>query len=260
MNEVELLVRDLYGKYAPNNFSEEETIDIKKELSYYAFFWPYFLGLVLVALFGAYTFLRYEYRIYQTSAQLQIKKGDSDPTSFLTEGAQGLLNFDKVNVENDIAVITSNRLLNRVVDRLDLQTTVVSKGRIASMLQFNDKLPFRFDFEPETFFESATLEVNNGQAKFVMDDQAYDLKPQNTLYLEGFTLTPQDTLFTTDAYYEVSRSYLIRSVEAVRTSLEVTAASKQGEVVNISFKGSNTVRNEAIVNTLIEVLKQHITV
>ncbi|MDB2587253.1 polysaccharide biosynthesis tyrosine autokinase [Flavobacteriaceae bacterium] len=240
----------------PNNFSEEETIDIKKELSYYAFFWPYFLGLVLVALFGAYTFLRYADRIYQTSAQLQIKKGDSDPTSFLTEGAEGLLNFDKVNVENDIAVITSNRLLNRVVNRLNLQTTVVSKGRIASMLQFNDELPFRFDFEPETYFESATLEVNNGQAKFVLDDKVFDLKPQNTLYLDGFTLTPQDTLFTTDAYYEVSRSSLIRSVEAVRSSLEVTAASKQGEVVNISFKGSNTARNEAIVNTLIEVLKE----
>jgi capsular exopolysaccharide synthesis family protein len=240
----------------PNNFSEEETIDIKKELSYYAFFWPYFLGLVLVALFGAYTFLRYEDRIYQTSAQLQIKKGDSDPTSFLTEGAEGLLNFDMVNVENDIAVITSNRLLNRVVDRLDLQTTVVSKGRIASALQFNDQLPFRFDFEPETYFESATLEVNNGQAKFVLDDQVYDLKPQNTLYLDGFTLTTQDTLFTTDAYYEVSRSSLIRSVEAVRSSLEVSAASKQGEVVNLVFKGSNPKRNEAIVNTLIEVLKE----
>ena len=240
----------------PNNFSEEETIDIKKELSYYAFFWPYFLGLVLVAFFGAYTFLRYADRIYQTSAQLQIKKGDSDPTSLLTEGAEGLLNFDKVNVENDIAVITSNRLLNRVVNRLDLQTKVVSKGRIASMLQLNDELPFRFDFEPETYFESVTLEVNNGQAKFVMDDQVYDLKPQNTLYLDRFTLIPQDALFTTDAYYEVSRSSLIRSVEAVRSSLEVTAASKKGEVVNISFKGSNTARNEAIVNTLIEVLKE----
>ena len=136
----------------PQGIFEEDTIDIKKEISYYAFFWPYFLGLIIVAIFSAYTYLRYQERIFQTSAQLQIKKGDSDPSSFLTEGAEGLFNFDKVNVENDIAVILSNRILNQVVDRLDLQTTVYSKGRIASTLQFNGSIPFELIFDEDTNF------------------------------------------------------------------------------------------------------------
>ena len=112
-------------------YQEEEGIDLLKEVRYYVFFWPYFIATMVLAGLTAYMYLRYEERIYQTDAQVQIKKGDSDPTSFLTEGAEGLLNFDKVNVENDIAVITSNLLLRQVVDRLDLQTSIIAQGRIA---------------------------------------------------------------------------------------------------------------------------------
>ena len=104
-----------------SNFQEENTIDIKKEFSYYFFFWPWFLGFTIAVLAGTFLYLRYEDRVYKATAQIQIKKEDSDASSFLTGGVKGLLSFDQVNVENDIAVITSQHILAQVVQRLNLQ-------------------------------------------------------------------------------------------------------------------------------------------
>ena len=38
--------------------------------------------------------------------------------------------FDQVNVENDIAVLTSQHILSQVVTRLDLQTKIYTVGRV----------------------------------------------------------------------------------------------------------------------------------
>ena len=51
-----------------------------------------------------------------------------------------LFGFDKVNVENDIAVLTSQHILSQVVARLDLQTQVYTIGRVNEVLRFNDSI------------------------------------------------------------------------------------------------------------------------
>ena len=71
------------------NYQEENTLDIKKEISYYLFFWPWFIVFIATSLLGAFLYLRYEDRVYETTAQLQIKEGDSDASSFLTGGVEG---------------------------------------------------------------------------------------------------------------------------------------------------------------------------
>ena len=86
---------------------EEESLNIKKEIAYYGFFWPWFVGAILFTLTAAFFYLRYSNTVYESTAQIQIKT-DSDAASFLT-GDLELFGMDKVTVENDIAVITSHR-------------------------------------------------------------------------------------------------------------------------------------------------------
>ena len=88
-----------------NNFenslnNEEESIDIKREFSYYFFFWPWFLLTISLALVGSYTYLRYTPNIYSSSAQVQITKSDAS-SSFLTTEVTSLFGT-RVNVDNDI--------------------------------------------------------------------------------------------------------------------------------------------------------------
>ena len=75
---------------------EKDNIDIFKEINYYVFFWPWFLVSVLLFSFGSYLFLRYSDTIYQTTATLQVKDASSDPSSFLTQGAGSMFNFNRI--------------------------------------------------------------------------------------------------------------------------------------------------------------------
>ena len=65
---------------------------------------------------SAFLYLKTADRIYTSSAQLQIKKPAEDAASFLTGGME-FFGFDQVNVENDIAVLTSQHILSQVVTR-----------------------------------------------------------------------------------------------------------------------------------------------
>ena len=106
------------------NFSnqDEESFNIKSIISYYAFFWPWFLLTLLISLISSYIYIRYSPNIYQSFAQIQIKKSDAS-SSFLPSEVTSLFGT-RINVENDISVIKSNHILSKVVKKLDLQTTV----------------------------------------------------------------------------------------------------------------------------------------
>jgi tyrosine-protein kinase Etk/Wzc len=128
-----------------NPIMEEENFNIKKEVAYYGFFWPWFVLTILIALATAFFYLRYTDTVYESTAQIQIKT-DADPASFLT-GDLELFGMDQVTVENDMAVITSQHILSQVVKKLVLQTCVLAQGRIKSSLQIKEFLPFDVNFD-----------------------------------------------------------------------------------------------------------------
>ena len=142
-----------------NNFEniiqEEESFDIKKEISYYLFFWPWFLIAIVITLVSSYIYLRYSPNIYLSSAQVQITKSDAS-SSFLTTEVTSLFGT-RVNVDNDISVITSNHILSKVVQQLDLQTTILSIGRVMSSLQFGEEIPFEIHFKKPDNFQNWNL-------------------------------------------------------------------------------------------------------
>ena len=84
-----------------NNFEnssnqEEQSFNLKNEISYYLFFWPWFLLTIIFTCIGSFTYLRYTPNIYKSNAQVQITKSDAS-SSFLTTEITSLFGT-KVNV------------------------------------------------------------------------------------------------------------------------------------------------------------------
>ena len=234
---------------------EEDSIDNKKELGYYLFFWPWFVGAILVALVGSYLYLKTADRIYQASAQLQIKKGENDASSFLTGGID-VFGFNQVNVENDIAVLSSRHILNQVVARLDLQTSIYSVGRVNEVLRFNDNEVNLFEIEANNKYQSWTIDVINEKATIKSLDTSYVITKGSDFIHKNISIKFNDSLFLANQTFKIKRVPLKDAVSRLLNALTAIPASQQGEIVNLNFTGLNQNRNQAILNTIMQVLAE----
>ena len=90
--------------------SQEEPI--KEVLISYLRYWPWFVLSVIIALIIAFIYVRYSSNIYQTSTQIKVLKeseGGLDLTGL--EGAGSVFDLNKVNLENEMQILTSRKLI-----------------------------------------------------------------------------------------------------------------------------------------------------
>ena len=237
-----------------NYLQEEDAIDIKKEARYYLFFWPYFLAGIVIALVSAFLYLKTADRIYTSSAQLQIKRGSEDAASFLTGGME-FFGFDQINVENDIAVLTSQHILSQVVTRLDLQTEIYTLGRVNAQLRFDDEYTRFVSVKTPNNYLYWDIEINNNEASFTRDTLSFTINKGEVFSYKESEITLHDSLFLKDQKLIIQKQSLNDAVAALRFNLTASAASKQGEIINLNFVGVNKNRNEAILNTVMQVMQ-----
>ena len=233
---------------------EEESIDIKKEAGYYLFFWPYFIAGVMIAMVSAFLYLKTADRIYTSSAQLQIKKPAEDAASFLTGGME-FFGFDQVNVENDIAVLTSQHILSQVVTRLDLQTKIYTVGRVNAQLHFNDEYTRFVELKTQNDYVYWDVEITNKKASFTRDTISLTINKGDVFSYKESEITLHDSLFFKDQTLIIQRLPLNDAISEVRINLTATAASQQGEIIDLNFVGVNKTRNEAVLNTVMQVMQ-----
>ena len=239
-----------------NNYTtqEEDALDIKKEAGYYLFFWPYFIAAIIIAIVSAFLYLKTAERIYTSSAQLQIKKPAEDAASFLTGGME-FFGFDQVNVENDIAVLTSQHILSQVVSRLDLQTKIYTVGRVNAVLKFNDEYTRFVKVKSPNKYQYWDVEIANQKASFTRDTLTFSINKGEVFNYQESEIILHDSLFIKDQTLIIERRPLNDAVSEVRNNLRATAASKQGEIIDLNFVGVNKNRNEAILNTVMQVMQ-----
>jgi len=238
------------------NFSQEDNrMNIIEEIKYYLFFWPWFLMSILLLFFGSFIYLRYSSNSFSSSATLQVKDAKSDPSSFLTQSAGAMFNFNRVKLDNYISQIVSKSNLSEVVDLLELQTKVYSIGRIKSSLLFDDQIPFKINFMSDKVYnDGITLIIEESNNSVEFNGKKYNLG--NGDYFEHDDFNIRIFKFPDQREkieYLITRSSHVSAVNSLSTSVLVSASSKEGDNIDINIKGLNINRNEAIINTLIDV-------
>ena len=238
----------------PENYlnKDSDSLDFVKEMRYYIFFWPWFLVTVLMSGFGAYFYLRYADTVYQTSAILQVKDASSDPSSFLTEGAGAMFDFGQVKIDNYIVQINSKPNLFEVVDSLDLQTQVYAVGRIRQSILFGDDIPFQIVFKTEKTYEQIRLVLSPSEGILQFGDQTRSFDFSIPLETDDFILKVNSDQIKEKSEFLISRGTKDSALEYLSKSVVVSGGSKTGDNIDLTINGTNSIRNEAIINTIID--------
>src|SRR5688500_7111764 len=112
----------------PVKRADTNTVNVKDLFYKYVRFLPLFILSVLLALFGAFLYLRYTSPIYQSNGAIIVKKDNSTNTGSGDQFQQMFVLDNSINIQNEIELLKSQPVMTRVVEALNLNYTYLSKG------------------------------------------------------------------------------------------------------------------------------------
>ena len=128
-----------------NTNNDDQGVDIRNLIYICLNHWYLFVAGALIALAIAFVINRYTTNIYQVSGTVLIKEDKSsiDPTALMT----GVISYGNIqNIENEMSVIRSYSLCERVVKKMDMEVSYFEKGRVSTVEMYKSA-PFTVEFD-----------------------------------------------------------------------------------------------------------------
>ena len=246
----------------PNIFAEESSgLDIKQEISKYLRFWPWFLGCLILCLGASYFYLRYAPKIYQSSAKIKIlddRKGLELPSSAF------VFNRSNINLENEVEILTSYRILEKVVKELDLTSVVYRVGNVQTAqvdglpyeyLQTIDSIDKGFSFKIAVLKEGFNV-VNEATGEELLIPN-YDTSAMD--HDLPFEIRISDSSQVGLLQGEKHILHIIpvkKAVQRLKSGLQVAPIGKQSDLLSLTLKGESAPRSEKIINAIVDAFNQ----
>jgi capsular exopolysaccharide synthesis family protein len=235
------------------NKNELGNLSVKDLFFKYIRFLPVFLLCLALALFGSWVYLRYATPIYRASGTLEIKDnqqsggGLDDPKL----NQLGLLNTGTVNIQNEIQVLKSKPLMERVVNALNLQIGYNAIGKIKSPDIYGQS-PFLLDiFEMTDSSKAFTIDVKFvNDSVFKIDNGDHDFH-FGEVFKNNFGVFRliKNTYSSPGREYSVSWTPTAQVTSALSNAIQI--APVQGtDILTITIETTNYLKSADVVNQL----------
>jgi capsular exopolysaccharide synthesis family protein len=247
----------------PDSFSEDDNVDLKQELSKYLRYWPWFVLSLIIALVGAYIYLRYAPRIYQTTAKMKILD-ESDGLELPTSAF--VFKRTNINLENETEILTSYLIVEKVARELNLNTKFFEEGTIQTTLI--GELPFYYDqiIDVDSITSSMIYAIDVNESGF----EILNLKTEKRFSIPNYNTLEQKHNLPFEIKIEnkqlinqnIGKRYLIQygalksTALGLKSKIAVEAIGEQSDLLKMTIKGESRERSEMILNTLMDVFNQ----
>jgi tyrosine-protein kinase Etk/Wzc len=249
--------------FAPNglgNMESTPSLDVKEFLARYLKYLPWIIISVAIFVVIAYIKIRYSTPIYSVQSSLLIKneneqmggssgKDISFSELFMSQG--------NINLSNEMEILRSRPVLQRVARDLGLQRQYFVKGSIRTSLQY-DYYPFQlvntriadsslgFGFQATIINENQFLlnesktPINFGQAFQVDNNLCYLSRNHNIRSFVGKVVI-------------VTWQPLEQAAGSLLGSIRVAQANDQSTILALNYEGENIGLGKDVLNTLMSV-------
>lgn len=246
---------------------DNESESLKRDLFRYLKYWKWIVFGAILALGVSFLYLRYATNIYESKAKIKIlkKKESGLDLSGLTNAAP-LFDMSTINLANEIQILSSRRIIGRVIQDLNLTTKYYTTGRIKESEIFGKELPFKVSWL--NLDSDQKINLNNVFIVSKLKENSFNLalfeKNYNKVHKYGEEITIEGLKFVIhknpllDPDYEDKYSDIYfkhRSEKSYTSNLLSKILTEPigdgSEVLEISMTGENADMNEAIINQLI---------
>lgn len=238
-------------------FGEEDKIDVKQVIRQYLSHWPWFVIAVVVALLSAYVYLRYAPRIFETHSKIKVldeSEGLELPTSAF------VFKRTNINLENEIEIISSFLIMERVVRELNLNTVFYEEGTIQTKQIEALPLDFNQIILPDSISQTLAYKVlvteKGFQVTNIDTDKVINFN-EHTTYTTNhklpFNIKLNDQVPLSDIV-DTAYNIVFKTVKGATLSLKsrivIEAVGDRSDILKLSIKGESKELSENILNTL----------
>lgn len=244
-----------------NDNDSRDSFDFMKFIKRFFSYWPWFLLSILLSLLVGYFYLRYSPMTYASVAKIKIID-DSSETDIAKDPLSAVWANPQINMDNEIAVLQSYKLLSQVVDSLQLNIAYYKPGSIRNIEIWETPFQIVQVIPNDSIQKARSFYVKLDVAGFkIVDDNntIYDVPyfDQNHFITElPFNITLLDGIKVSE-YKE--QEYLVvmypfkQSVINLTNSLSIQPWNKKGEILGLWLFGESSLKSEQILNKIIEV-------
>ncbi|PXX25045.1 tyrosine-protein kinase family protein [Arenibacter sp. ARW7G5Y1] len=250
--------------YTIEHFEEEESFELKEILQKYLRYWPWFLVAIVFCLGIGYAYMRWAPIIYRSQAKIKIID-ESQEVDIASNALSLLGGGSKINLENEIEILKSYRILSQVVNELHLDISFYEVGNVKTRRIWAPPFQITRHIAADSLNSSMPyfIEFKGGAAKITdVNEKVYtpNLKepdlPTEGLPFDIKMVEGIDPIFYEGITYKMVLNPLKSTVLALANTIQVQATNKNSEILSLSLESESMDLNEAILNTLIEKFNQ----
>ena len=243
---------------------KKETFNLKKELFKYTKRWKWFLLCIVLFITAAFYSARHSPVIFETTARIKIINQKLNEIE-LPGNLNSLFDDFKVNQENEVEIIKSYRILEKVVENLSLNIRYYAVSKIKSGQVWG--LPFKAHVKdsltplPEMgeyfvdFLENGYSISDVHLKSWKIQYDQIDSLSQGVPFLIKF-----DGL--NDVSSVINKKFKVRffnkkeATLRLLSGLRIEQIGKNSEILKLSIRNESSAKSEAVLNEIIEQFNQ----
>ena len=246
---------------------DKESYDLKEAVSKYLRYWPWFIGMIVLFCALAFSYLIFSPVIYKTEAKIKILEDAMKPN--VVKDVISIANANPHNrlldIQNQIKVIQSYRLLHNVVDELHLDIEYHEKSSLLYSQIWEPPFIVRKNISEDKINNPLKYEVVLSDTSFNVIDSVgtkfvvpYD-KVNTSVYYLPFKIELVEGINKVKEYKNIRYKVVLQSKKktALQLAKKLTITTEaNSEVLNLSLTGESKERSEEVLNSIINNFNQ----
>jgi len=244
------------NQFNPIN-DNDESLNLRLQLENYLFHWKWFVLGVAVALLGAFLYLRYTPNQYSVSTTILVK--DESKGGLASELSAfedlGLMGGSKASLDNEMELLKSKSLAERVAKTLGLNVSFFSEGRVMKSELFKKAAPVKINFfSPDSVFyklDTTFMVKITSESTFTLKDaEGKESKDHNFGALVKMSFGEMSVTPLRKGKFEENEEIIVQivpfesAVNRYKNALQIQEVSKKSSVLRLSL--TDPVKDKAI--------------